>query len=304
MSDKEKKFVSAVVYLHNDGDRAVSFFRNLNEKLAAYFEHYELIAVDNACCDSTIPMLREWAACLSEPFTIVHMSLKQSQEACMNAGLHASIGDYVYEFDSTAMPYPNDLILKAYEKTQQGCDIVGVCPGRSAGVGSWLFYKIFNTTSLAAYPLRSESFRIVTRRAINRVHATSEHLPYRKAAYAASGLKMSYLEWSGSMPEVTTNRVMLAINSLALYTNAAYRFSVGITFAMVLLTLMGMAYAVYVFCSGQPVEGWTTTMLVVTFCFTGLFVVAAIIIKYLALILELVFHKQHYLIEGIEKLPK
>ena len=47
-SSKEKNFVSAVVYLHNDGARAVKFFRLLKEQLDAHFEQYELVAVDDA----------------------------------------------------------------------------------------------------------------------------------------------------------------------------------------------------------------------------------------------------------------
>lgn len=77
VTNKEKNFISAVVYLHNDGAQAVRFFKALNAVLDQHFEQYELVAVDDACADDTIPTLRDWAKALEKPLTILHLSLHQ-----------------------------------------------------------------------------------------------------------------------------------------------------------------------------------------------------------------------------------
>ena len=87
VTNKEKNFISAVVYLHNDGAQAVRFFKALNAVLDQHFEQYELVAVDDACADDTIPTLRDWAKALEKPLTILHLSLHQGRETAMNAGL-------------------------------------------------------------------------------------------------------------------------------------------------------------------------------------------------------------------------
>ena len=51
VTNKEKNFISAVVYLHNDGAQAVRFFKALNAVLDQHFAQYELVAVDAACAD-------------------------------------------------------------------------------------------------------------------------------------------------------------------------------------------------------------------------------------------------------------
>ena len=51
---KEQNFISAVVYLHNDADKAVPFLEMLNGRLAARFAQYELVAVDDRCADGTV----------------------------------------------------------------------------------------------------------------------------------------------------------------------------------------------------------------------------------------------------------
>ena len=146
--------------------------------------------------------------------------------------------------------------------------------------------------------------RLVSRRAINRVHASSETLPYRKAAYAASGLKMTDLEFDGRLTDNSGGRFALAMDSLALYTDAGYKLSAGIAIVMMFLALAELAYTLIIFCAGHPIEGWTTMMFVLTLGFAGLFAVLTIIIKYLSLLVDLVFKKQNYLIESIEKIQK
>lgn len=303
VNTKEKNFVSAVVYLHNDGARGVEFCRAVAAQLDAHFAQYELVAVDDACTDDTVTALRAWAKEQAAPVTILHMSLYHGLENAMNAGLDAAIGDYVYEFDSTAMPYPAELIWQAYRTALQGSDIVSVCPD-STRRGSGLFYRLFNANAHSPYKLRTDAFRLVTRRAINRVHATSAHLPYRKAAYAASGLKMTDLTFAGRMEEKTPGRFNLAMDSLALYTDAGFKASMGVTLCMLALALAELLYTLIVFFTGKPVAGWTTTMFVLTLGFAGLFAVLTIVVKYLSLLLELTFKKQKYLVESIEKLQK
>ena len=224
-------------------------------------------------------------------------------ENAMNAGLDAAIGDYVYEFDSTELCYPAELIFKAYQTALTGSDIVSVCP-RTVRGSSGLFYKVFNAHSQSAYRLRTDAFRLVTRRAINRVHASSAHLPYRKAAYAASGLKMTDLEFDGQLTVKSKGRFNLALDSLALYTNAGFKASMTVTLCMLALALAELVYTLVVFITGHPVEGWTTTMFVITVGFSGLFAVLTIVVKYLSLLVDLVFKQQKYLVESIEKLQK
>ena len=278
VNNKEKNFISAVVYLHNDGARAVEFCRAVAAELDAHFAQYELVVVDDACTDDTVAQLRAWGKDQAAPLTILHMSLYHGLENAMNAGLDATIGDYVYEFDSTELCYPAPMIFDAYRTALQGSDIVSVCPKATR---SGLFYRIFNANSHSNYQLRTDAFRLVTRRAINRVHASSAHLPYRKAAYAACGLKMTDLE-----------------------SDAGFKASVGITLCMLVLALAELVYTLVIFATGHPVAGWTTTMFVITVGFAGLFAVLAIVVKYLSLLLELTFKQQKYLVESIEKLQK
>lgn len=300
---KEKSFISVVVYFHNDGADTKRFFENVDCVLGGSFQNYEYVAVDDACTDGTVAQIKEWAKGKDVPITILHMSLYHGVEDAMNAGIDAAIGDFIYEFDSTQMPYNNALIMDAYRHSLKGNDIVCVCPAHITGSSS-LFYRVFNANSGSPYHLHTDAFRLVTRRALNRVHSAHAYMPYRKAAYAASGLKMSSIFFDGKVRNNQRSRIATAVDSLALYTNAWYKVSLGITFFMMLVAISELIYAAVIYCIGKPIAGWTTTMFVMSFGFLGLFFILSIVIKFLSLNLDMSFRKQKYLVESIEKIQK
>lgn len=298
---KEKNFISVVVYLHNNEKQVQDFFQNVQGEFDRIFENYEFIVVDDACSDGSVQKLKEWAKELEKPLTILHMGLYHCREDAMSAGIDQAIGDFIYEFNSMQTPYDMKLIMEAYQSILAGNDIVCVCPSHVRR-SSNLFYKVFNANSNANYKLQTDVFRVVTRRAINRVHASNSYILYRKAAYVASGLRISSIMFDGRVLNDEKAKLSFAIDSLALYTNAGYRVSIGITLLMMLVAFSELIYTIIIYCVGKPVAGWTTTMMVMSFGFLGLFFILSIAIKFMSLNLDMIFRKQKYLIESIEKL--
>lgn len=310
VSNKEKNFISAVVYLHNNEDHIQYFLKNLHTVLAENFEKYEVICVNDHSTDRTMERVREMAAGMSRSMmSIINMSFYQGLEQSMNAGIDLAIGDFVYEFDSLFMDYEIGTIMEAYRTSLKGFDIVSVTSGKSQRMFSKLFYHLFNGNANNPYKLDSESFKVVSRRAINRVNAMSNSIPYRKAMYANSGLKLERIYYdptrecrSTDSRQIMDSRKKLATDSIILFTDVAYKFSVTMTLVMMVMAFAVGIYAVVIFLGKNPVEGWTTTMLFLAFGFFGVFAVMAIIIKYLSILIDMTFKRQRYTIESIEKI--
>lgn len=306
--EKESNFASAVIYLHNNEGQVTRFLERVWNELEEHFKQFEIILVNDASRDGGVEEARRFMAQPGKdmPLTIVNMSLYQGVELCMNAGLDLSIGDFIFEFDSLSLGYPKGQIFEAYQTALTGYDIVSVRPKRGRSLTSRLFYGIFNRFSGSSYEIGTDLFRVLSRRALNRVHAISATPAYRKAAYATSGLKLFVLELPQVAAGADTNqplRLSLAMNSLVLYTDVGYRLCAGISVLMLLGTLAELVYTLVVFLGGgHPIEGWTTTMLVLSVGFFGVFLVLALVLKYLSLVVDLIFRHQKYLIEGIEKL--
>ena len=300
---KEQNFVSAVVYLDSKSLNPEKFIGGLVSCLDEHFLHYEVIAVNNGASEDTRRKLQgiKSESGASMQMSIINMSLRQSREQCMNAGLDLSAGDYVYEFDSDEGGYDFALVWNAYQEAMKGNDIVAVCPSQESAL-SQIFYGIFNAYSNSAYKLRTNAFTLISRRALNRAHDLHANLAYRKAVYASIGLKMSVIEFPGSITNRETNKLTLAADSLTLYTDFGYKFSLNFALAMMIITLAEMIYTVCVWIGGSPVSGWTTTMFVLTLGLAGIFAAFALTLKYLTLIIKLYSNKHDYLIEEISKI--
>ena len=307
MNCKEKNFLSAVVYMENDEKDIASFLNMLTGELTANFEHYEIICVNNSSRDHSASVIREFAgAHAGSVISILNMSTSQTMEEAMNAGVDLAIGDFVMEFDSVYVDYEPELIMRVYRHSLEGYDIVSTGSSKSK-IASEMFYSIFNRHANLQYALHTERFRILSRRSINRIRTLSKTIPYRKATYANCGLKEDTIlytskERSGGKKPNTRQQLGTAFDSLIFYTDLAYKVTIAISLFMMLITLAGSIYAIIVYILGIPVAGYTTTLLLMTASFFGVFAILTVILKYLSLIVKLIFVKQEYVIESVEKI--
>ncbi len=305
ISSKEKNYVSAVVYVHNNEEKIREFVNKINNVLNSTFEKYEIIFVNDASSDKTREIISEESKQITTGIvTTINMSFLQGIETAMNAGIDLAIGDFVFEFDSIEMDYDISLVKDIYFKSLEGYDIVSAVPN-NIKMTSKMFYKVFNKYANMENQLRTERFKIISRRGINRVDSMNVKIPYRKAVYANCGLKQTFIQYKTSTASQSKSTIKdrkeLAIDSLLLFTDIGYKISIFMAAIMLLFTLFVAIYSICIFINGNPVAGWTTTMLFLSFAFFGLFSLLTILIKYTQLLLNLQFTKQDYIIEGIEK---
>lgn len=314
MENKEKNFISAVVYVHDSEKEIKKFLTVLKDVFEHNFEHSEIICVNDCSKDSSVSMIREISKeAKSTSIAVVNMSYYHGLEASMNAGMDLAIGDFVYEFDSAVLDFEDSEIMSIYKRSLQGYDIVNASAERKQKFTSNLFYYIFDKFTDISYKMYTESFRVLSRRAINRISSMNKTVPYRKALYANCGLKIDNKKYKPLDTDMDTNftskqdrkyRRRLALDSLILFTDFGYSFSVAMTSIMMITTIVMGFYSILVYIQGTPVAGWTTTILFLSFCFLGLFGILTVIIKYMQILLDLIFKKKHYSFESIEKLTK
>ncbi len=304
----EKKFVSVVVYLNNCGAEIEKFLSAVIPTVQNYFENYELVCVDDACTDNTIDLVREYTKKNNTTgmVSVVHMGKYQGLEPSMNAGRDVAIGDFVYEFDTTVCDYEPGVITNVYEALVEGYDIVSAYPSSGSKLFSKLFYGIYNRSNRGRAKIGTETFRLISRRAINRIKSMGDYIPYRKAVYANCGLeskRIPYTETDKSKSgRKTRQRVTLAMDSFIYFTNFLERISTVISVFFLLATVAFVSYAVYDYLVNKAaIEGWTSIICFMSFGFFGVFLMLTIVLKYMSAMLNMVFKRQKYLVSSIEK---
>lgn len=310
--NKEQDFVSAVIYVHNAEDRIERFLDMVMEVMERNFEHSEIICVNDSSEDGSLSIIRKVSkAAEKTSISVVNMSYYHGLELAMDAGMDLAIGDFVFEFDNTVADFNSSVIMEIYRHSLEGYDIVSASPNRKERLSSRMFYRIFAKFAAVSYRMNTESFRVLSRRVINRVSSMNKTAPYRKALYANCGLKTDCIryevtgEWSKARDRKEQRyRMDLAADALILFTEVGYRFSMTMTVVMMLMSIFMTVYSLVTYFVIHPVEGWTTTILFLSVAFFGLFGILTIIVKYLQLLVDMVFKRKHYSFESIEKLTK
>ena len=308
---KEKKFISLVIYLHNSAPYLKFFLDTVIRTCENHFEQFEIVCVDDACQDNTVDLLKEYVEerKLHVMVNVVHMSFFQGLESAMNAGRDIAIGDFVYEFDDIFVDYDEKVIMDVYYKLLEGNDIVAASSKGKMRLTSKLFYALYNKTKRGNGKIGPETFRVMSRRAINRIKSMGQYIPYRKAVYANCGLKTANIRYEAADVQTPKEdraerkyRTDLAVNSMILFTELGYRFAVTMTVLMMAVAVLVALYSAVVYLFSTPVAGWTTTIFFMSFAFFGLFGILTIIIKYLQILVDLVFRRKKYSFESIEKM--
>jgi len=310
----EKKFISIVIYLHNAAAYLKFFLDTVLPVYEKNFEQFELVCVDDACSDGTVETLKSYveAKQIKAMVSVVHMGFFHGLEGAMNAGRDIAIGDFVYEFDDIFVDYEPEVIMEVYHKLIEGNDIVAASSKGKLRLTSSVFYSLYNRTSRGKGKIGQETFRIVSRRAINRIKSMGQYIPYRKAVYMNCGLNTSTICYNSKdvnvrikNKTVASERTTLALDSFIYFTNALERISAIMCGIFLFLTMgMGIYIAFDIFNGTNTVEGWLSTMSFLAFGFFGVFALLTIILKYLSVLLNLIFRQQRYLVSDIEKVVK
>lgn len=315
LANKEKNFVSIVVYLHKSKDQLPFFLETIERIMNENFEKYEFVFIDDDAQDGSVEVLKQYFQQKSYKHlaNIIHMSRYHGLEPSMNAGRDLAIGDFVFEFDDLNIDYTKELIMQVYRKSLEGFDIVSAVPDLTLNLSSRIFYNVFNWARLnQQYKLQRETFRVLSRRAINRVKDVTETIPYRKANYLNCGLPYTNIRYRSEQREnrrydasEVQNRKNLAMDSLILFTDVISKVTIAASLLFLSFAVFVGVYTVWAYCGQRrPVEGWAPLMGALSVGFAGIFLIFTVIIKYLSLILNMIFKKRDYLIKNIEKITK
>ena len=310
--NKEKNFVSCVIYLHNEERRIRDFLGLICGVMRENFEKYEIICVNDGCVDGTVEQVR---AFLEEEqrkpvVSLINLSFYQGMESAMNAGGDLAVGDFLFEFDTCEPDFEPTLVMDVYRRALEGYDVVAAAPEKGISLSSRIFYLVYNWGNRFRKKLGQERFRLVSRRAVNRVNQMNTYIPYRKAMYMNCGLKVDTIYYDNKElakrhknREEWGNRSALATDTIIIFTNVLEKLSMTVSVVLFGALLVMFGYLVYsIFSESRPVEGWLSIMSLMSFGFFMMSVMLTLILKYLSVLLNMGFKRQRYVIEGVEKL--
>jgi len=306
---REQNFTSVVVYLNNNEDYVQDFLLEVDKLMFQKFKSYEFILVNNFCQDKTMDKVNEISEKINGNINIVDLAWEHNIELAMLAGVDLAIGDFVYEFDSIIMDYDPKIIWKTYQKAMEGYDIVSVSSDKPINYSSKLFYKFLNKVSYRNLNLTTETFRLLSRRALNRVLKSRERVRYRKALYKYSGFESTNIEYKSIndknpvINKTFLEKISLASDILVSFSDFGTKIALILSIFFTFVSVFAGGYTVYIyFTLENVVSGWTTTMFLLSVSFSGIFFVLAFLSKYMEVVLLEMQDRPNYVYKAVEKL--
>ncbi len=281
------------MYIHNDERNIGKFINGLLGVLNENFKEFEIVCVDDNSTDNSINIIKDVLKKekVDNAVNLISLSFFHGVELAMNAGIDLSIGDFVYEFDCINMDFDWDMVMQVYRKELEGFDVTSAAPYLKGRWSSKLFYWLLKRENENIVNMRTESFRLVSRRAINRVNAMNIDIPFRQIAYASSGLKVTSISFVPYNMNYNLNvfyRKNLAVNVILIFTSICDKIAFVFSISSAILGIIQMLK--------RKVAGENKILL------SGIFLILCMIIKYLKVINNFIFKKQHYIVGGVEKI--
>lgn len=299
--------ITVCAVLRNDRDIIETFVERASSLLAAHFELYEILLVDNASSDGSAALVAQLQETVPN-LRLVRLSQIYSAETALTAALDNSIGDLVVvlepRYDDVTLLIP--LLQRAFE----GYDIVVVRQDghlRYHYLDRWfgeLAYRVAGQIIGQPVHVQDSRYRAYSRRAVNALAQIRRKRRYLKYANSLIGYHQSYINAPAAnrqlrKPVRRLEAVSLVIDMVVSNSGAPLRVTSLIGLFASFSTVLYIAYILIInIVSDHIVEGWLTTNIVMASMFFMLFLVLTILSEYIARILDETKDEPLYFVES------
>ncbi len=237
-------------------------------------ESYEILFVNDGSTDRTWDIMQALAA--SNPRLIaINLSRNHGHQLALTAGLDLASGENILILDADLQDPPELLPEMLAEMRDKAADVVYAVRRDRAGesmakrASAKLFYRILARLTDTDIPLDTGDFRLMSRRALDALLAMPEQARFIRGMVAWIGFKQVPIIYNraerlaGETKYPFSKMLALAFDAITGFSTAPLRFASHLGLWLVGLSMLLLAYIFYGWASGDAVQGWTSTMLIV-----------------------------------------
>jgi glycosyltransferase involved in cell wall biosynthesis len=272
----ENKLLSLLVPMYNEESVINLFFDRANKVLASTGIEYEFICVNDGSTDSTLDLLRKYAA--KDPrVKVISFSRNFGKEPAMTAALDFAEGDVVIPIDADLQD-PPELIIDMLTKWREGYDVVFAKRSSRESDGflkrntALWFYSIFNKMSETDIPHNVGDYRLMDRKVVDIIRQLPEKDRFMKGLYCWPGYRSAVVEYERPIRADGNSKFNFwqlwnfALNGLTSFSTLPIRVGIYLGF---FISLISFIYALFIITKtvilGIDVPGYASIMVTVLF---------------------------------------
>ena len=308
-----KELVSIVFSFRNEEKNLTELLSRVakmfDNSLSSKYE-LELIFVNDSSSDGSLNILIEKSKVL--PIKVLNMSRRFGVGPCVIAGLEYSKGDVVIYMDSDLQD-PPEMIPDLIQKFESGFDVVHTQRTKRLGENPFkmgvtsLAYKIINRFAEIDLPINAGDFKLLSRRAVNKIIEMKEKDPYIRGLSVWVGFKQTLIQYV-RQPRYSgkTQFKLISKGPIFEFIRGITSFSTVILFSSLLIGFLGLlisfaliAYVIFAKLNGLVTSGVTTIVLTVSTLSSLILISNGILSIYVAKLFEQTKNRPLFIVESI-----
>jgi len=308
ITTKKRPILSIVAPAYNEEDVLDEFYHRITQSLDILDLDLEIIYINDGSCDNTIKIMNQQHD-KDNRIAVIDLSRNFGKEIALTAGLDHVSGDAIVIID-VDLQDPPELIPKLVETWSEGYDVVSAKRTRRYGeswfkkFSSFIFYRFLYRLSDVQIPQDTGDFRLMNRKAVDALLKLREHHRYMKGLYAWVGFSHKEIEYEREPRFAGTTKwnywglVNLAFDGLTSFSVAPLRMAsfIGVLSAFIAL-VFGLLIIAKKIIFGDPVPGYPSLVVIITFLGGVQLLALGIIGEYLGRVFNETKNRPLYLIK-------
>lgn len=236
----------------------------------------EAILVDDGSSDTSAIYLRELSR-RDERFKLIELSRNFGHQIAITAGMDAAAGEAVIVMDADLQD-PPEVVHELIAKWKEGFEIVYARRIKREGE-SWfkrtsadIFYRLLNRMTSIDIPRNVGDFRLVGRKALTTFKGMPERDRFVRGMFGWMGFRQTEVpferpaRFAGETKYPFWKMLRLAVHGIVSFSEKPLRAALWVGLGISALAALFGTFAVmsWIF-KASVVEGWTSTMVVVSF---------------------------------------
>jgi dolichol-phosphate mannosyltransferase len=241
---------------------------------AAVGGDYELVFVNDGSRDGSWPLMQRLAA--ADPHLVaINLSRNHGHQLALTAGLDLCAGEQILIIDADLQDPPELLVEMRGVMAAEQADVVYAVRRKREGetifkkLTAAAFYRVLDRVTDTPIPLDTGDFRLMSRRALDAFLSLPEQARFIRGMVAWIGFRQVPFAYdraerlAGETSYPLGKMMRLAFDAVTGFSTAPLRFASHASVILAGASLLLLFYIAYGFIAGNPVPGWTSTMLVV-----------------------------------------
>ena len=269
-----RRFCSVIVPVYNEYDNVAP----LHDALCAAADaepaiDWEFLFVEDGSTDNSFSLLAEFIR--TDPrIKVVRLSRNYGSHVAMTAGLRFAGGDAAIILPADLQAHPRE-IPRFISKWREGFDVVwGVRATRQDSPADRMFSSMFSALirriALPNYPTKGTGgVCLLDRKVIDGLNAFPEHNRLMSGLILLAGFRQTQIEYdrlvrhAGVSKWSLRRKIKLTVDTVVSFSSVPIRATSVLGVAIAAFSFAYAAYLiVHALFYGRPVEGWTTTIVV------------------------------------------